>query len=101
VRRAARIDEARAEVSVLLINTNADMHVFQLPQPLFGWVLRLDTASGELPERVIEQPQLEVAAHSLQLLTAVVEAPSPERGLHSVVDSAVQPDQTMTRGGRT
>ncbi|MGA8706377.1 MAG: glycogen debranching protein GlgX [Steroidobacteraceae bacterium] len=100
VRRAARIDAQRAEVSLLLINTNGDAHAFQLPQPVFRWTLRLDTAADELPDRLIEQPQLEVAPHSLQLLTAVVEAPSPERGLHSAGDSAMQPDQTMAKGLR-
>ncbi len=101
VRRAARIDAERAEVSLLLINTNADAHAFQLPQPVFRWTLRLDTAGGELLDRLIEQPQLEVAPHSLQLLTAVVEAASPEGGLHTAGDSAMQPDQTVAKGVRT
>jgi hypothetical protein len=32
------------------------------------------------------------------LLTALVEGPSPERMVHSAGDTAMQPDQTMTRG---
>jgi glycogen operon protein len=101
VRRAARVDEASAEVSLLLINTNGDAHAFQLPQPAFPWTLRLDTAAGDRSDRLIDQPQLEVAPHSLQLLTALVQAASPERAVHSAGDSAMQPDQTMTRGMRS
>jgi glycogen operon protein len=95
VRRACRIDEARAEVSLLLINTNAEAHSFLLPQPQFQWLLRLDTATGAAPDSSPEQPQLEVAPHSLQLLTAVVEAASPALAVHSAGE--MQPDQTMTR----
>ena len=101
VRRAVRLlDGQRAKLCLLLINSTGEAHAFQLPQPVFRWTLRLDTAADELPDRLIEQPQLEVAPHSLQLLTAVVEAPSPERGLHSAGDSAMQPDQTMAKGLR-
>ena len=100
VRRAARIDDAHAEVSLLLINTNADLHVFQLPQPQFHWYLRLDSASGAPLDRAIEQPQIEVASHSLQLLTATVEAPTPERAVHSAGDTAMQPGQSMTKSVR-
>ena len=77
VRRALRLDEARAEVSLMLINTGSEVRSFQLPQPQFHWTLRVDSASGALNDREIDRPQLEVAAHSLQLLTAVVEAPPP------------------------
>jgi isoamylase len=100
VRRAARIDDAHAEVSLLLINTNSGLHVFQLPQPQFHWYQRLDTASGAPLDRAIEQPQIEVAPHSLQLLTAAVEAPTPERAVHTVGDTAMQPDQTMGKSVR-
>ena len=81
---------ASAEVSLLLINTNSDAHLFQLPQPQFQWQLRLDTATGAPVDRAIDQPQLEVAAHSLQLLTAVIEAPSPG-AVHTAGDTAMQP----------
>jgi isoamylase len=91
VRRACRLDEARAEVSLLLINTTPDLHTFQLPQPLFQWYLRLDTALGTLSDGEIDGPQLELAPHSLQLLTAVVEAPVPPGGVHTSGDTAVQP----------
>jgi isoamylase len=48
VRRAARLDDARAEVSLLLINTTADVHGFQLPQPQLHWCLRVDTATARV-----------------------------------------------------
>jgi isoamylase len=91
LRRALRLDEARAEVSLLLINTTADVHAFQLPQPLLHWCLRLNTADGKLLDRNIEGSHVELAPHSLQLLTAVVEAPSPEGMVHTAGDTAVQP----------
>jgi len=91
LRRALRLDEARAEVSLLLINTTADVHSFQLPQPHLHWCLRLDTADGALADRDIEGSHVELASHSVQLLTAVVEAPSPEGVVHTAGDTAVQP----------
>jgi hypothetical protein len=75
----------------MLINASPEARGFQLPQPQFRWRLRLDTASGAMIDREIDRPQLEVAPHSLQLLTALVEAPSPASGVHSVSDTAVQP----------
>jgi glycogen operon protein len=93
VRRALRLDEARAEVSLLLANTTPDVHSFQLPQPQLRWCLRLDTANGSLVDRDIDRPQVEVAPHSLQLLTAVVETPSPTGVVHTAGDTAVQPEQ--------
>ncbi|HXR20361.1 MAG TPA: glycogen debranching protein GlgX [Steroidobacteraceae bacterium] len=91
VRRALRLDESRAEVSLLLINTTPDAQAFQLPQPQFRWCLRLDSADTALSDRDIDTPQLESAAHSVQLLTAVVEARSPTGAVHTADDTAVQP----------
>jgi isoamylase len=91
VRRALRVDEIKAEVSLILINLSPEARGFQLPQPQFGWCLRLDTAGVALIDRDIDRAQLEVAPHSLLLLTAVVEAPSPASGVHSLSDTAVQP----------
>jgi isoamylase len=91
VRRAARLDDARAEVSLLLTNSTPDAHAFQLPQPQLNWCLRLDTANGTLVDRNIDKPQVQLAPHSLQLLTAVIEAPSPEGVVHTAGDTAVQP----------
>ncbi|HEX4024761.1 MAG TPA: glycogen debranching protein GlgX [Steroidobacteraceae bacterium] len=93
VRRAVRIDQARAELCLLLANNTADQHVFQLPQPLFRWTLRLDTADLLVIDRAVETPQLEVASHSVQLLTAVVEAPGAGAMRHAAGDSAVQPEK--------
>jgi isoamylase len=93
VRRALRLDEARAEVTLLLINTGSEARSFQLPQPQFHWTLRVDSASGAVNDREIDRLQLEVAAHSLQLLTAVVEAPPPTAGVNTVKDTAAQPER--------
>ncbi|HEY6452430.1 MAG TPA: glycogen debranching protein GlgX [Steroidobacteraceae bacterium] len=90
VRRALRLEEGRAEVSLLLINTTADTHGFQLPQPQFHWRLRLDTATAAPVDRDVEGSQVELGPHGLQLLTALVEVRLPEV-IHTVEDTAVQP----------
>jgi len=79
------------------VNTNSDAHVFQLPQPQFAWLRRADTATGAIEDTPVDQPQVEVASHSLQLLTAVVEAASPTGVVHNAGDTAMQPDQTVMR----
>jgi isoamylase len=101
VRRALRLDEARAEVSLMLINTSSEARSFQLPQPQFPWILRLDTAGAATSDREIDSPQLDVAPHSLQLLTAEVEASTPGSTIHSPSDSAVQPEKTVRVRVRT
>ncbi|MGH8207635.1 MAG: glycogen debranching protein GlgX, partial [Steroidobacteraceae bacterium] len=93
VRRAMRIDEGRAELCLLLANNTGDRHVFQLPQPLFRWTLRLDTANLQIIDQAVEASQLGVEANSVQLLTAVVEAPGRGAQLHVPADSAVQPEK--------
>jgi isoamylase len=91
VRRALRIDEARAEVSLLLINTSAAARVFELPQPWFDWWLRVNTAKAAVAEHRLEQPRVEVEAHSLQVLTATMDTPTPRVIVHDLDDTAVQP----------
>ncbi len=72
VRRARRLDEARVEVSLLLTNNTSDSHSFQLPEPKFHWWLRLNTAETRSADQQIERAAIDVAAHSVQLLTAIV-----------------------------
>jgi len=72
VRRARQLDEARVEVSLLLTNNTSDSHSFQLPEPGFHWWLRLNTADTQSADQQIERPAIDVAAHSVQLLTAIV-----------------------------
>ncbi|MGA2023285.1 MAG: glycogen debranching protein GlgX [Steroidobacteraceae bacterium] len=91
VRRALRIDEASAEVSVLLANITAAVRTFQLPQPSFPWCLRLDTANLALADIVLKDARIQVEAHSVQLLTATVAAASPKVAVHDPSDTAVQP----------
>ena len=91
MRRALRLDEERAQVSLLLINSTPAARVFQLPQPAFPWWLRLDTANVARSDQECADSGLEVAAHSLQLLTATVQAPAPKIIVHELEDTAVQP----------
>jgi glycogen operon protein len=75
VRRIVRRRDGGAEATLLLINNQALARSFQLPQPQFAWWLRLDSADTPRPDHEIPQSAIEVAAHSVQLLTAIVEAP--------------------------
>jgi glycogen operon protein len=93
VRRAVRLPEGPGELCLLLANNTTDQHVFQLPQPLFNWALRVDSASPATAERPIESLQVEVAAHSVQLLTARAEAGTERALVHAVGDAAVQPEK--------
>jgi hypothetical protein len=74
VRRARRLDEARVEISLMLTNNTSDSHSFQLPDPRFRWRLALNTADLQGGEQEIEHPAIDVAPHSVQLLTAIVAA---------------------------
>jgi isoamylase len=71
VRRARQLDEGRVEVSLLLTNNTSDLHSFQLPEPRFQWWLRLNTADVQTADQQIERAAIDVAAHSVQLLTAI------------------------------
>jgi glycogen operon protein len=71
VRRARQLDEGRVEVSLLLTNNTSDSHSFQLPEPRFQWWLRLNTADVQTSDQQIDRPAIDVAAHSVQLLTAI------------------------------
>ncbi|HTW74066.1 MAG TPA: glycogen debranching protein GlgX, partial [Steroidobacteraceae bacterium] len=93
VRRALRLPDGRAELCLLLANNTGDAHRFQLPQPLFGWLLRVDTADPRVIDRPAQEPELEVAAHSVQLLTARTEAPAAAALVHAAADSPLQPER--------
>jgi glycogen operon protein len=77
LRRAARLDEKCAEVTLMLINNSMAAAKFQLPDPTFRWWRRLDSDSPRGAEVEVEGAEVEVAPHSVQLLTAIVEWPAP------------------------
>jgi isoamylase len=77
LRRASRLDERRAEVTLVLTNNTMDAHAFQLPDPTFDWWLRLDSDDPHGAEVEMTGSTLQVAPHSVQLLTAIVEWPAP------------------------
>jgi hypothetical protein len=91
VRRVVRLRDGRAEASLLLINNQAHARSFQLPQPQFAWWLRLDSADVRRPDHEVDQSAIEVAPHSVQLLTAIVDAPNRDGLLHAASDTAAQP----------
>jgi glycogen operon protein len=94
VRRAVRLPAGNSELCLLLANNTTEQHVFQLPQPLFSWVLRLDSANPTLTDRALAALQVEVAPHSVQLLTARAEVSSERALLHAAGDAPAQPDKS-------
>ena len=80
LRRAVRLDDARAEITLLLTNNTAEAHAFQLPDPPFDWWLRLDSDDPQGADRKIQSNSVEVAPHSVLLLTASAAAPSSPAG---------------------
>ena len=88
MRRARRLDEARVEISLLLTNNTPDSHSFQLPDPRFRWKLRLNTAELQSTDQEIEHPAIDVAAHSVQLLTAVVAATAADNLSATAINKA-------------
>jgi glycogen operon protein len=91
VRRVVRLRDGRAEASLLLINNQTRVRSFQLPQPQFAWWLRLDSADLQRADHEVHHSAIEVAPHSVQLLTAIVEAPNRDGLLHAASDTAAQP----------
>ena len=65
----------------------------QLPQPLFNWALRLDSAVPAIADRAVESLQVEVASHSVQLLTARADASGGRALVHAAGDAAIQPEK--------
>jgi glycogen operon protein len=91
VRRVVRRRDGRAEASLLLINNQTHARSFQLPQPQFAWWLKLDSADMHRTDHEVDQSAIRVAPQSVQLLAAIVEAPSPDGLLHAASDTAAQP----------
>jgi len=92
VRRARRLDDRRAELCLLLANNTVDELPFQLPQPLVRWLVRVDTADPGRIDQPIDEQSVRVAAHSVQLLSAVVEARAPEWMAHVATATTMQPE---------
>lgn len=95
VRRAVRLEDERTEVSLLLINNTADLHPFELPQPKLPWVVRVDSANPQqhTGELELEANAVNVEAHSVQLLTAIVAPEPPQTVVHAEEDTAPEPEQ--------
>src|SRR5271165_6892291 len=55
LRRARRLDNGRAELCLLLVNNTTNEHLFQLPQPVFEWSVRVDTADLKIVDQPIDQ----------------------------------------------
>jgi glycogen operon protein len=92
-RRALRLDERRVELGLLAVNNTDTQRTFQLPEPLFQWTLRLNSADPKVIDLPVEQSKLDLPAHSVLVLSASVEAPGSDIALHSIEESALQPDK--------
>jgi isoamylase len=92
VRRAVRLDEERTEISMLLINNTADVHGFELPGPVLPWVAHIDSARPELEDHDLKETRVEVAARSVQLLTAIVTAQPAETEVQVHEEHASEPE---------
>jgi glycogen operon protein len=73
VRRALPVNGDRdIEVSLLLINNTEEARPFELPEPQLAWRCKLDSAQPLAEERDVEDATVETAAHSVQVLVAIV-----------------------------
>jgi isoamylase len=72
LRRAARLDQTRVEITLILSNSTAAAHAFQLPDPLFEWWLRLNSDDPKAIDVKLERESVEVAPHSVLMLAALV-----------------------------
>ena len=72
LRRSMRLDDARAEATLILTNNTDTAHAFQLPDPTFDWWLRLNTEDPRRADAEVRASSVELAPHSVQLLTAIV-----------------------------
>jgi glycogen operon protein len=92
VRRAQRLDDGHTELCLLLANNTISDQVFQLPQPLWPWRVRVDTADLNVIDQPVDQAAVCVAAQSMQLLSVVVEGCAGVALLHTPADTAIQPE---------
>jgi glycogen operon protein len=92
VRRAQRLDDGHTELCLLLANNTINDQIFQLPQPMLQWRVRVDTAELNVIDQPVDQGALRVAAQSVQLLSVVVEGFAGEAMLHTPADTAIQPE---------
>lgn len=74
LRRSMLLADARAELTLILTNNTAASHRFQLPDPSFNWWLRLNTDDPRGEDAEVRGSSVELAPHSLQLLTAIVDS---------------------------
>ena len=78
LRRAAETADGLIDLSLVLINGGGDDVQFKLPEPVFDWALRLDTAQPATATTAAHVGgSVALRAHSLVVLTATHE---PEAG---------------------
>jgi len=75
MRRACGTDDDQApDVTLLLLNAGDAPASFALPPPSLAWTLELDSAQPQRAAHAVRGPRVDVAAHSLALLSATTGA---------------------------
>uniref|UniRef100_A0A8J8AYB3 Glycogen debranching protein GlgX n=1 Tax=Coralloluteibacterium stylophorae TaxID=1776034 RepID=A0A8J8AYB3_9GAMM len=73
VRRAGQREDGRVEVTLTLINGSEEDRRFELPAPQFPWMREIDSAAPETPRGRLGAGAVDVQAHALVLLSALVD----------------------------
>jgi len=71
LRRAVPIDETRVDVTLLLINGSFEDAPFRLPTPRLAWQREIDSADPLAAVAEVREDTVQVAAHSVVLITAI------------------------------
>jgi len=74
LRRAAKVEGDAVEVTLLLINGDAEDCLFTLPLPAFPWIAMLDSADPDAPGASVQGEAVTVSARSARLLVALIPA---------------------------
>ncbi|MBX6742888.1 MAG: glycogen debranching protein GlgX [Acetobacteraceae bacterium] len=72
LRRAMAAADGGVDVILLLLNADGAGHAFALPQPRLDWMLVLDSAHPDMPERPVLDEAVPVAPRAVVLLAAQV-----------------------------
>lgn len=71
LRRAVPIDATRVDVTLLLINGSFEDAPFRLPTPRLAWQREIDSADPLAAVAELREDTVQVAAHSVVLITAI------------------------------
>ena len=73
LRRACRVGNGEADVTLTLVNGAHEPVSFRLPAPARAWRVRLDSSRPDDDERDLDGDTLEVPGRTVMLLAALAE----------------------------